>query len=409
MNAALPSPLARSWQAAFDAQPSINTTQRRAYEAFLTRGLPTTKIDAWKYTDLRRFSMRQFHLPALQQASVAADAYLLPEMGSRRFIFIDGVLLPPTQQIPPGADVPMPADAFGLLNAAFAPGGVKIDIADNQVVDQPIYIAFVWTQAAQALMNHPHVRVTIGNSSSATLVEHHIGLNTEANFTNAVFDIQVSDQAALDHVRIQDDAVVNFNICNVHATVGRAASYRSFHYVLGGSLARADFRVELAGAEAKTELHGVVFAQQTQHLDIHTVVDHQVPNTTSVEDYRGIADDRGRIVFNGKVIVSKDAQRTDARQSSRNLLLSPQAEIDTRPELEIYANDVKCAHGATVGQLDATALFYLQSRGIARDEARALLTQAFAAEVIERIPVPAVREYVLSRLMTRMRSAGSTA
>jgi Fe-S cluster assembly protein SufD len=150
----------------------------------------------------------------------------------------------------------------------------------------------------------------------------------------------------------------------------------------------------------------LVFANQTQHLDVRTVIDHQVPNTRSSEDYRGIADHRGRVVFNGKVIVSKDAQKTDARQSSRNLLLSPQAEIDTRPELEIYANDVKCAHGATVGQLDATALFYLQSRGIALEEARALLTHAFAAEVIERIPVAIVRNHVLSRLMSRMRAAG---
>jgi Fe-S cluster assembly protein SufD len=176
------------------------------------------------------------------------------------------------------------------------------------------------------------------------------------------------------------------------------------HYAFGSGLSRADFEVRLTGTGAHTELHGLIFARGSQHLDVRTCIEHAAPDTQSREDYRGIADQRGRVVFNGKVIVAKDAQRIDAAQSSRNLLLSPQAEIDTRPELEIHANDVKCAHGATVGQLDATALFYLQSRGIARDEARALLTHAFAAEVIERIPVDAVRNHVLARFLERMRA-----
>jgi Fe-S cluster assembly protein SufD len=253
-------------------------------------------------------------------------------------------------------------------------------------------------------MSSPRIDVRLGSNSKATLVEHHIGAGAEANFTNAVIDIRVGEHAMLEHIRVQEDAVSNFNIGSIHATVASGASYLSHQYVFGASLARTDIHVALTGSEALTELHGLVFATQTQHLDVRTVIDHQVPSTRSIEDYRGVADHRGRVVFNGKVIVSKDAQKTDARQSSRNLLLSPQAEIDTRPELEIYANDVKCAHGATVGQLDAAALFYLQSRGVARDEAKALLTHAFAAEVIERIPVPVVREHVLSQLMARMRS-----
>jgi Fe-S cluster assembly protein SufD len=167
--------------------------------------------------------------------------------------------------------------------------------------------------------------------------------------------------------------------------------------------------IRLVDIDAAAELHGLVLAQNSQHLDVYTCIEHQAPQTRSIEDYRGIADQRGRVVFRGKVVVAKDAQKTDAKQSSRNLLLSTHAEIDTRPELEIYANDVKCAHGATVGQLDSSSLFYLRSRGIDADEARALLTHAFAAEVIERIPHALVQEHVLARLMTRMRTQETTA
>jgi Fe-S cluster assembly protein SufD len=319
-------------------------------------------------------------------------------------LFVDGVLRPTVSTPQKISTVQLGGDAFDLLNAAFTSGCTQIAVADNQTREQPIYLAFVWTQGAGSLMSSPRIDVRLGSNSKATLIEHHIGVNAEANFTNAVLGIHISDRASLEHIRVQEDAAINFNIGSVHATVGRGGSYRNHQYIMGSALARNDIHVSLTGADALTELHGLIFAQQTQHLDVRTVIDHQVPNTRSIEDFRGIADHRGRVVFNGKVIVSKDAQQTDARQSSRNLLLSAQAEIDTRPELEIYANDVKCAHGATVGQLDAGALFYLQSRGIARDEARALLTHAFAAEVIERIPVPAVRDYVLSKLMSRMRS-----
>jgi len=404
MSAALTSPALKSWQGAFDAQADITAVKRKAFAEFLERGLPTTKLDAWKYTDLRRLTMRQFRLPAAIDPPANVDALLLPNMTGQRFIFVDGILQSPVVTSHPADPIRWNSDAFNLLNVAFSSAITPITVADNQIVEQPIYLAFVWTQNTTAVMSNPRIDVRLGRNSKATLVEHHIGVNNEANLTNAVLDIHVNDQASLEHIRVQEDGASNFNVGSLRATVASAASYLSHQYVLGAGLARTDIHVALTGPDALTELHGLVFAAQTQHLDVRTVIDHQVPNTRSVEDYRGIADHRGRVVFNGKVIVSKDAQKTDARQSSRNLLLSPQAEIDTRPELEIYANDVKCAHGATVGQLDASALFYLRSRGIAREEAKALLTHAFAAEVIERIPVPAVRDHVLSQLMTRMRT-----
>lgn len=397
MNAA-PSSAIKTWQVAFDQQQDVNATQRQAFEAFQSRGLPTAKVDAWKYTDLRRLNLRQFGLPSIaNEATGDASGSLLKGFG-KRYLFIDGV----AQQLTQDSGVHDQAnETFELLNSAFSPAALSIDLSDER---EPVYLAFVWTSKTNGVMHHPRIHVTLGNHAKATLVEHHVGSNSEANFSNSVLNIQVGEQASLEHIRVQEDAVSNFNVNTVRTQVARGGRYLSYQYVLGGGLARSNIHIELQGAEAHTELHGLVFARQTQHLDVRSVVNHQVANTTSVEDYRGIADQRGRVVFNGKVIVAKDAQRIDAKQSSRNLLLSPTAEIDTRPELEIYANDVKCAHGATVGQLDATALFYLQSRGIALREARALLTHAFAAELIERIPVESVREHVLARLNERMRS-----
>jgi Fe-S cluster assembly protein SufD len=408
----------QSWQSAFDARHA-NADKRRAFETFLARGLPTTKLDEWKYTDLRRLAMRQFHPASASGVSTATiESSLLPLKDCHRIVFVDGAPISSLSIAPTsGVSIEAPTAAlsrtiestqsFDLLNTALATHCVHIDIRGGAQLRRPVYIAWVWSQPSTALMTHPRVQVSLGANANVTLIEQHIGANTGANFTNSVVDIRLEDHATLDHVVVQEDAPGNFNIGSIHADVGHSANYRNFQYILGGALTRTDINVHLIGTEAAAELHGLVFAQQTQHLDVRTCIEHRAVSARSREDYRGIADHRGRVVFNGKVIVAKDAQKTDAAQSSRNLLLSPQAEIDTRPELEIYANDVKCAHGATVGQLDGAALFYLRSRGLTYREARALLTQAFAAELIERAPSAAVRDHVLERFMARMRTEGA--
>jgi Fe-S cluster assembly protein SufD len=403
----------QSWQTAFDAQRDVSAERREAFAKFLARGLPTTKWDTWKYTDLRRLALKRFRLPTAAAETQGVSKQLLNIENCRRVIFVDGQLSaalssPLTSNISlSDSQRPPQAEPFDFLNAAFSSKEVRIRLSDDSA--QPLYVAYVWTEAANGVMAHPRISLAVDRNAQATLIEHHLGLNTEANFTNAIFDIDVGEHAALKHVRIQDDAVGNFNVGAIRVDIARSGSYTQYDYTLGGALARADIDVRLIGEAAQVELHGLIFARQIQHLDVHTCIEHRAPNTRSREDYRGIADDRGRVVFNGKVIVAKDAQRTDAAQSSRNLLLSPHAEIDTRPELQIDANDVKCAHGATVGQLDAAALFYLQSRGIEQKEARALLTQAFAAELIERAPLSIVREHVMQRLMSRLRVHGEIA
>lgn len=408
-----PSSALKSLQAAFAAQTNPDAHQRRAFADFLARGLPTAKLDAWKYTDLRRLALKEFR-SATNANAHGIVAGLLPLNEGARLVFVDGRLSESMSRNAEGVTIEtqssvtvLGTEAFDLLNAAFSTGTIEIHVQAEQSDERPIYIAFAWTKSAGELMAHPRVRIKVRNRAKAVVVEQHIGENSVANFRNTILDIEVGEEAALQHVRIQDDADVNFNIGAARIDVARGARYINHHYSSGGGLSRADVTVRLLGEGAETELHGLIFAQSTQHLDVRTCIEHDAPNTRSREDYRGVANHRGRVVFNGKVIVAKNAQRTDAAQSSRNLLLSPHAEIDTRPELEIYANDVKCAHGATVGQLDASALFYLRSRGIDQSEARALLTQAFTTEVVERIPLHAVREHVLNRLAARMRSVST--
>ncbi|MES1195640.1 MAG: Fe-S cluster assembly protein SufD, partial [Steroidobacter sp.] len=243
--------------------------------------------------------------------------------------------------------------------------------------------------------------IKLGRHSRLTLIESYRSANESSHFNNVVTNIALGENAQLEHCRLQDENRASFHVSNINATVGKHARYINHHFNIGGSLGRLDLNVQLQGADAYAELNGLQFAVGNQVLDTHSRVEHCVAHARSSETYHGIADERGQVVFNGKVMVHKHAIGTDAQQSSRNLLLSPKAEIDTKPELEIYADDVKCAHGATVGQLDSTALFYLRSRGIGEQDARALLTLAFADVVINKVPLDSLRKELTRQVHAR--------
>jgi len=263
---------------------------------------------------------------------------------------------------------------------------------------------FITTAALDGHAVHPRILVRAGDNSRATLVERYIALDDAVYFTNAVAEIQLGNNAALDYYRVQEECAKAFHIGGVHVHQGRDSRFFAHGVSLGNALLRNDIDVRLAAGGAHCELIGIYLAAGRQHVDIHTRIDHLQPHGTSNEFYKGIIDGRGRSVFNGKVIVHPDAQKTDARQVNNNLLLSADAEVDTKPQLEIYADDVQCSHGATVGQLDADALFFLRSRGVDEAAARHLLTHAFAAEIIERVEVPALRAYLDRAIMTRLPS-----
>jgi Fe-S cluster assembly protein SufD len=224
-----------------------------------------------------------------------------------------------------------------------------------------------------------------------------------------VVSLDLAQGAKVAHYRLQQESTRSFHVGTVHAQLDRDSRYACRDIALGATLARTHITATLAGPGAEATLQGLFAPNGTQHLDTYTLVDHAAPHTLSNEEYRGVADGRGRGVYRGKVIVRKDAQRIDSRQSSRNLLLSPTAEIDTRPELEIYANDVKCSHGATTGQLDSTALFYLRSRGLSEDEARVLLIRAFAESILSTIELEPLRRHLEQQLNERFASSEARA
>ena len=416
-------PAGERYRAEFDARWSASDAlvelRRAALERFVSAGFPAQRQEDWKYTNLRRLEARTF-APATSTA-VALDAleqHWIANAGIR-IVLVNGHWMPALSSV--GAQLPgmtlltlkqwsehEPAavaafiaqtsraqpSALEDLNLAFFEDGVVLDLAAGASPDQPIYIVHQWSDAAAQLMSSPRVVVRAAANSRCTVIEHFIGSTAGECFTNAVSEIEVGTGAKVEHYRIQQESTRAFHIGHVNVRVQQNGRYASHDIALGASLARLNLGTVLQGPGAHVDLRGLLAPLANQHLDSHTTIDHAAAHTSSDENYRGIAGERGRGVFNGKVIVRPDAQKTDARQSSRNLLLAPGAEIDTKPELEIYANDVKCSHGATTGQLDATALFYLRSRGLDEAAARALLIRAFAESVVSSVGPAALRTHL---------------
>jgi Fe-S cluster assembly protein SufD len=429
-------PAGERYRAAFEARWSANAApndplielRRAALERFVAAGFPTQRQEDWKYTNLRRLEARTF-APATSTA-VALDTlqqHWIANAGIR-IVLVNGHWMPTLSSV--GAQFPgmtlltlrqwsehdsaavaafiartsraQPA-ALENLNLAFCEDGVVLDLAAGAAPDQPIYIVHQWSDGAAQLMSNPRVVVDAGPNSRCTVIEHFVGGAAGECFTNAVTEIEVAPGARVEHYRIQQESPRAFHVGHVNVRIQQDGHYASHDIALGASLARLNLGTVLQGSGAHVALHGLLAPVASQHLDSHTTIDHAAPHTTSDENYRGIAGERGRGVFNGKVIVRPGAQKTDARQSSRNLLLTAGAEIDTKPELEIYANDVKCSHGATTGQLDAAALFYLRSRGLDEPAARALLIRAFAESILSSVGPPAIRSHLEQLLDERYR------
>jgi Fe-S cluster assembly protein SufD len=283
-------------------------------------------------------------------------------------------------------------ERFAALNAALSADAVVVDIAEGARPRDALHVALRATGASS--MCHPRLLLRSGRGSSAQVVIHHAGDDEAERFVNSYVEVEAEPDSSLRIYRLQEHGARTFLIERIEATVGQRALLAVHDAELGASLSRLDLHARLAAPGAGAELDGLFLADGARHLDAHVRVDHLAPDTRSLVDFRGVAASRGRAVFNGKAVVHAGAQKSQARQVSRNLLLTPGAEIDTKPELEIYADDVQCSHGATTGQLDPAALFYLRSRGIDETEARSALTRAFAATVLARMDLPAFAESV---------------
>jgi Fe-S cluster assembly protein SufD len=280
---------------------------------------------------------------------------------------------------------------FTALNTAFIQNGTFINVSANTVIEKPINILYLAKGSNGSLATHPRNLIVMGEGSEATVIESYIGLDDANYFTNAVTEVALSSSAILKHYKIQQESLNAYHIGNLNVMQGKDSKFESHSISLGGALVRNDIHGQLAAEGAEIIMNGLYMTGDKQHVDNHTRVDHLKPHTLSTENYRGVLNGKSRAVFNGKVIVHKDAQKIEAHQNNANLLLSDDAEIDTKPELEIYADDVKCTHGATVGQLDQNMLFYLRSRAIDEETARSLLTYAFADELISNINFAPIR------------------
>ncbi|MDZ7749314.1 MAG: Fe-S cluster assembly protein SufD [Halofilum sp. (in: g-proteobacteria)] len=405
-----------------DATDWVARLRSEGAERFARLGLPHQRIEDWKYTSVKAIAKRDFARPDASQATADAgqiEALRIPGIDAHRLVFVNGhfaaalsdregagsgvrvrslatVLAeePDSLRGRLGNIAPTDFSGFTALNTAFAEDGAVVEIAADSRAERPIELLFVSTAQEHPVAAHPRIVIAAGHHAEGTIIEHYVGLDDVSNLTNVVTEAALDTGAQIAHYRIQRDTRKGFHIGSVHASQAGDSRLEQHNVNIGGQLVRTDINTALNDEGAETLYNGLYLANGRQHVDTHTRINHNEPNTTSEEAYRGILDGYARGVFNGRVYVAPHAQKTAAYQSNDNLLLSGKAEIDTKPELEIYADDVVCTHGATVGQLDTQALFYLRSRGVDHETARGLLLYAFAEASIERMGLEALREWL---------------
>ena len=400
----------------------IAEARRQAFEAYERAGLPHRRIEEWKYTDLRVLMREVLPLApepdvaALKRAAAALELHAIA--GVRRLVLVDGVFAPKlseTADVEQGLNIrtlrqvleagdsalqaqllaPDNSDAMVALNSAMMTDGVVIEVADGAALTQPLHIVHIASGAEPAAM-FTRSLLRIGKSASVTVVESYIAADgAKAYQVHDSLVVSIGDGARLDHVRLIEDGREAFNISSAVVTLGADAHFNTFGMTSGSNVSRYQPVIAFAGEGSRVEANGVNLLNGRQHADSTLLLDHAVPNCASREIFRAVIDDRGHSVFQGRIIVRPHAQKTDAKMMTRALLLSDEAEADNKPELEIFADDVTCGHGATTGALDESLLFYLRARGLSEKEAQALLIQAFVGEAIESIANDALRELAI--------------
>jgi Fe-S cluster assembly protein SufD len=402
------------------APDAVNAMRRKAIDRFMTLGLPTTKNEDWHFTSVAPIAEHEFTFVDARTGDVAQsdlESFGFGGDGWHSIVFVNGRYAPELSDLDhldPNVRVMSLRDAwtktpeltrkigtilsdpeqhaFTMLNTAFMPDGVVIHVPKDVVVAQPIHVLFLTDAHAAKMVMYPRNLIVLDRYARATVLESYASLGDATYFTNAVTEVSVGDGATLEHCKIQRESRRAFHIGTIEAAQARDSHYISFSFASGGSLSRTNIYTNLDGAGCGSTLNGLYMLDGEQHCDHQTRIEHAEPNCFSREVYKGVLDGRSHGVFNGKVYVHPAAQKTDGKQTNNTLLLSREAQVDTKPQLEIFADDVKCTHGATVGRLDEAAWFYMKSRGLAAETARRLLIYAFAADVLETIQQTEVRE-----------------
>ena len=391
-----------------------------AFARFCEVGFPTTHDEDWRFTNVSQIARTEFQLPSPGKPVTKAEltAHSLPRSASQ-LVFVDGHFAAGLSRIgslPRGVVVKSLAeaiqndaalvephlgryldtrrDAFAALNTAFARDGGFVYVGKGTVVDGPIHLLFVSTGAERPVMTHPRTLIVAEDESQVAIVEDYVSLGAGVSLSNTATELFAGESAVVSHYMLEREHTDAFNVSTLRIQQGRSANTTTHSILLGGGLVRNNVHPVLAGEGGECLINGLFVGEGGQHLDNYMLVEHAQPHCGSRQFYNGILDGKSHGVFHGRIIVHKDAQKTDAKQTNRNLLLSDDAQIDTKPQLEIYADDVKCTHGATIGQIEENALFYLRSRGIDESSARKLLLLAFASECLDRMKEESVRGHI---------------
>jgi len=403
-------------------------TRRDARDSFASLGFPTPRLEDWKYTrvaPIEKRSFRPYQGKGVGLGVDGLDGFEWQDLESHRLAFVNGrysSTLSALGKLPKGVTVTSLAEAidrepevleahlaryadprgqaFAALNTAFLCDGAFVRLARGVKLDEPLHLVFLSTPQQYDLCSQPRVLVVGEEDTRLVVIESYGGIGESAYLTNALTELSLAEGASVEHYKIQRESAKAFHIATVEAHQSRDSRFVSHAVSLGASISRNDINVRLDAEGADCELNGLYLGKGRQHTDFHTRIDHEKPHGSSREFYKGILTGHARGVFDGRVYVHPDAQKTDAQQSNSNLLLSRDAEVDTKPQLEIYADDVKCSHGATVGQLDENMVFYLRSRGIEERAARGLLTYGFARDVLERMSIGAVRDQLAELILS---------
>ena len=406
-------------------------TRQAGIARFAALGFPTTRDEEWKYTNVARIARTRFGPASAGAAGVTVaqiQAATFDDSACSRLVFVNGLYTPELSSLsalPTGVHAGSLAEAwasdrklverhlarharfdenaFTALNTALFEDGAFVHLPREAVVEQPIHLVFVSTNSAEPTVTHPRTLVVAETSSQATIVESYVGPDGGTYFTNAVTELVAEDNAVLDYYKLEAESPQAYHIGAFHIHQGRDTNVTSHTISLdGGALVRHGITARLDAPGCVCTLNGLYVVAGKQHVDNHLLVEHAKPHGDSREFFKGVLADHATGAFTGRIIVYQDAQKTDAKQTNRNLLLSPDAHVDTRPQLEIFANDVKCTHGATIGQLDTDAIFYLRTRGIPEEAARNLLVYAFARETLDEIRIAPLAARLQARLAARL-------
>jgi Fe-S cluster assembly protein SufD len=414
------------------APPWLHQIRSAAIDRFAERGFPGPRDEEWRFTPLAPLLQVPFQ-PARAERHGLTRAQL-DRIGfdagkGTRLVCVNGRFAPELSSLPAGvvagslaAAIEQHADqvrphlarhaphdnsAFTALNTAFLRDGAFVFIPKSVVLTEPVHLVFVATEPGEPAVAYPRTLVLAGAGSQATIVQSYVGAGEGVSFTNAVTEIVADEGAVLDHYKLQRESRRAFHLETLQVDLGRSCKFSSHNLTLGGGWVRNEVSAVLGAEGGECTLNGLYFGTGQQLIDNHTVIDHARPHCASHELYKGILDGKARGVFNGKIFVRQDAQKTDAKQTNKTLLLSDDAVINTKPQLEIYADDVKCTHGATVGQLSTESIYYLRTRGIGLEEARGLLTYAFANDIIGRIKVGPLRQQLEEGLLSAYHLPGA--